>query len=388
MSEFSRRSSSLVALLGVVVGAGCVEHETSERTTTSLRVAVTAPADLGTPDRRLADGLAQVGIAVTALDDTGRTDSRFNGSVDVYIQTLNALSEQPARVTLTGGAGAGNVALPPVVFGATYLWVEDVTGDPRRIPTYATGTSPTLWFREPVLADVSTPDLTGTPSSWLRRSPLEGKQVRISTSEHGAAGKLVVTGVYADGFSVSDVSCTSRPCRAEPFAHIYVFSFSRPIDVMRRPVQIGQVLKAFEGGVAEFNGFTELNFPVQELVDARIDETLLPDPVAIDPAWLASGNDQGLLRLEEQESGLVSVAGVKVCPLDNDFERFQQWKVDIGRGCGTPVNEISASTVASFDPAAMVGRRLTRIVGALRAVNLGSFNVWILLPRRAADITQ
>jgi hypothetical protein len=379
----STRSSSSVVALALLLG-GCVDQEMHPHVTTSLKVMVTSPADLGSPDDRLDDGLSQVAVAVTALDETGRVDTRFTGAVDVYVQTLNALTEQPAKLALTAGMGSASVQMPKVVFGSTYLWIEDVAGDSTRIPTYATGTSPTLWFREPLLKDISTPDLTGTPSSWLRRSPLEGKQVRISSSQHGAAGRLVVTGVYADGFSVSDVSCATRPCKADPFAHVYVFSFSRPIDIKGRPVQVGQVLKAFEGGVAEFNGFTELNFPAQELVSDEIDETLLPDPVPIDKTWL--GDAQGLLRLEEQEAGLMAVSDVTVCPLDEDFERFQQWKVNIGLGCGAAVNVISASTVAGFDPRAQVGKKLTRIVGALRAVNLGSFNVWILLPRRAADI--
>jgi hypothetical protein len=384
MSESSRRSSSLVLL--AFFAAGCVEHEPLPEETTSLRVSVTAPADVGSAEDRLDDALRQVEISVTALDASGRTDTGFSGTVDVYVQTLNALSEEPARLALASGVGSGTIQLPRIVFGPTYLWLEDFTGEPRRLPTYATGTSPTLWFREPFLADISTPDLTGTPSSWLRRSPLEGKQVRISGSRHGAAGRLVVTGVYADGFSLSDVDCTSRPCRAAPFAHVYVFSFSRPIDVRRRPVQIGHTLADVEGGIVEFNGFTELNFPVQELASEDVDESLLPQPVRVDPAWLVRGNEQGQLRMEEQEGGLVTVENVTVCPLDGDFERFQQWKVDVGNGCGSPVNVISASTVATFDPREVVGRRVTRIAGALRGVNLASNNIWILLPRNAADL--
>lgn len=383
MSAFSRNSSS--AVLALLALAGCVENEGHPHETTSLKVTVTAPADLGAPDRRLAAGLAEVDLSVSALDENGRVDSRLSGTIDVYIQTLNALSDVPVKLTMTSGMGMGRVALPKIIFGATYLWLEDGSGDSSRVPTWATGTSPTLWFREPLLADISTPDLTGTPSSWLRRSPLEGKQVRISGSAHGAAGKLIVTGVYADGFSVSDVDCTSRPCVADPFAHVYVFSFSRPIDVKGRPVQVGQTLKSFEGGIAEFNGFTEVNFPVQEIADPNSDTTLLPDPVNIDPNSLDSG-DQGQLRMEEQEAALVSVTNATVCPLDNDFDRFQQWKVNIGLGCGKPVNVISAATVPSFDPRAQVGKKLGRIVGALRGVNLASTNIWILLPRSAADI--
>jgi hypothetical protein len=43
--------------------------------------------------------------------------------------------------------------------------------------------------------------------------------------------------------------------------------------------------------------------------------------------------------------------------------------------------------IVSFDPAANQGRKVARLVGALRPVNIGSFNVWIMNPRDDADLT-
>ena len=373
------------ALLVLVAGAGCVTEEPHPHETTSLRVRVDTPADLGSDDDRLGDDLREVDITVQALDEQGRVDTRFTAPVDVYVQTLGQLSPTTQRFAVMNGVGTGVITLPRV-YGPSFLWLEDSMTTLQRPATFATGTSPVLWFREPFLADISTPDFgSGTQSSWVRFSPLEGKQVRIGSSQFAGAGRLVVTGVYADGYSVSDVDCSVDPCRAAPYGHVYVFSFSRPVDVRGRDVAIGQTMKSFEGGVAEFNGFTELNFPVQEIDDETPDEGLLPAPTPIDPAWLTA--EDGPLRFEELESGLVSVSDVTVCPLDDDFQRFKQWKVDLGQGCNRPVNVISAATVAGFDPAASVGKKLTRVVGALRTVNLGSFNVWILLPRRPSDIT-
>jgi hypothetical protein len=34
-----------------------------------------------------------------------------------------------------------------------------------------------------------------------------------------------------------------------------------------------------------------------------------------------------------------------------------------------------------------VGKTLPRLVGNLRPINIGSFNVWIIYPRSAADFT-
>jgi hypothetical protein len=381
MRASSRVSNSLLAL----VAAGCVDHVPHPRETTSLRVMVTSPADLGSAEERLGAAVREVDVDVQALDDQGRRDERFTGEVDVFVHTLGQLSPTQQRFALSSGAGSGTIALPRV-FGPSYLWLEDIEGTPQRPATYATGTSATLWFRQPLLVDVSTPDMTvGTPASWVRFSPLEGKQVRIERSQFEGAGRLVVTGVYADGYSVSDVDCSVTPCRAAPYGHVYVFSFSRPVDVRGRDVAVGHVMKWFEGGVAEFNGFTELNFPVQEILEDDPDESLLPAPVAIDRAWLTSTD--GPLRFEELESGLVSVSNAKVCRLDDDWERFKQWKLDLGDGCNRPVNVISSATVAGFDPGAQVGRTLPRVAGALRTVNLGGFNVWIVLPRRPSDIT-
>ena len=37
------------------------------------------------------------------------------------------------------------------------------------------------------------------------------------------------------------------------------------------------------------------------------------------------------------------------------------------------------------DPMTLVGKTLTKVVGTLRPVNIGTFNVWIVYPRSAAD---
>jgi len=40
-----------------------------------------------------------------------------------------------------------------------------------------------------------------------------------------------------------------------------------------------------------------------------------------------------------------------------------------------------------FDPATREGMPVTRVVGVLRPVNIGTFNVWIMYPRTGADLT-
>ncbi len=394
--SFLRSSSLLLAGL-----AACQTTETRERETTSIRVEITSPADLGTDADRLPDDQRTVTVQLTALDDQGDPDVAFNAPIVVQAHFLGTLTPTGIEVMMTGGMGTATFDLPPVL-GATYLWAED-TLDVDRVPTYATGTSPVLWYREPFVADVSTPDLTA-PSVWLESSPYEGKQVRVESSKHGATGHLIVTGIYAQGYTLSDVDCSVSPCVAEPFNHIFVFSFNRPRDEEFNAIEIGHQVEWVSGGIGEFNGFTELNFPqtaLQKKMDDPMtpqdegeeieppDESLLPEPVVVQAAWLNGAQDPaGMIKLEENESGLMAIEGGVLCPLDEDYTTYKQWKLDVGNGCGNAFNVISAGAVSDFDPADHpAGTVFGRVVGTIRAVNIGTFHVWILQPRRSSDIT-
>ena len=95
-----------------------------------------------------------------------------------------------------------------------------------------------------------------------------------------------------------------------------------------------------------------------------------------------------MIHLEENESGLIAVEDGVMCPLDDEYATYKQWKLDLGLGCDIPMNVISAGAVSDFDPATIApGTTIPRVVGTLRAVNIGSFHVWIMQPRRSSDIT-
>ena len=76
-----------------------------------------------------------------------------------------------------------------------------------------------------------------------------------------------------------------------------------------------------------------------------------------------------------------------MCELDDDYETYSQWKLDLGNGCGDAVNVITTGQVNDFSPADHVGQTLPRVMGTLRPVNIGSFDVWIIYPRTAEDLT-
>jgi hypothetical protein len=377
-------------LAAIAVLAACVEEVPPFEETTSLRVEVLAPAELGDVDQRLPPTLDAATVKVTAIGADGQPDTAFAGEVEVYVQFLGSLTPELAlpplqKITLAGGVSADTVVALPPVYGPTVIWVQD----DRAGGSYPTGVSPTFWFPEPKTRDLQRPrDEMGLAA--LSVSPLQNKQVTVLGSRHGPMGRLVVTGIYSQGYTVSDVRCFddqgTPPCTAEAYDHMLVFSFSRPRDEMGRGIQPGQFIDGYAGAVTEFNGLTEMGFPQSFASSpgsdpAQADRARIPAPVTIQAGWLTSR-----IELERVESGLVQVVNGTVCPLDDDYTTYKQWKLDIGRGCSNPINVIT-SGVVEFDPQTRVGMPVAKVVGLLRPVNIGSFNVWITYPRDAGDLT-
>ncbi len=386
----SVRSSSragLAVALALAAASGCNEELPPIEGTTSLRIDLMSPSATGAPDDRLPDTDRTLVMTIEALDAEGLTDSGFTKRVDVYAHFLGSLTpelgEEPLATAQITNGRSGTVTIDlPLAFGPTFLWVEDSEGADA---TFATGTTPTLWYRDPFLEDVSRPDESSDGA--LQESPLEEKEVSISGSRYGANGRMIVTGVYAQGYTVSDVECQdaggSPPCTTGDYDHVFVFSFSRPAVEGGGTVQVGQTISRVNGAIQEFNGLTEVGFPQTFSDDDDPDPARVPEPTVIQESWLTTA-----IEMERVEAALVAVDNAKVCPLDAAFETRSQWKLDLGGGCSDTVNVISKGSVADFDPADYVGQVLPRVVGTLRPVNTanGDFNVWIIFPRDADDI--
>lgn len=379
----------LPAVAAALAGAGCVEDEAGITGIQSLQVKLTSPTDPGSATSRLPDSLRQVQIDISSIDARGAADTSLTADLDVHVQYLGSLTpalDSPVpltRVRMTNGRATGNITLPPV-FGPTVLWVEHSTGAGA---TYATGTSPQLWFRDPTISDISTPSDEMSLAA-LATSPLELKQVRVTSSRYGARGRLIVTSVYSQGYTVSDVQCAddagTPPCTTQSYDHVTIFTFGAPRDERGNEIVVGMIIPGFTGGVSEFNGLTELGFPQTFATGAapEITPSRLPPPKKLELSWFTNK-----IEFERVESGLMLVEGGKVCPTDADYETYKQWKLDIGRGCSGDVINIVTAGVIDFDPVANVGKTLTTVVGALRPINIGSFNVWIMYPRTTQDLT-
>ncbi|MEZ4360842.1 MAG: hypothetical protein R3B48_11735 [Kofleriaceae bacterium] len=390
MRRVAKRASLCACALFAAALPACVDDQPGISGTQSLRVALKAPVDPGTLEQRLPDSLRQVQVDLSAVDAQGQPDTSLTADLNIYVQFLGSMTpplDSPvplSRARLTNGVGVATINLPEV-YGPTVLWVEESSGD---APSYATGTSPRLWFRDPTIADISTPRDEASLAA-LASSPLELKQVRVEQSRYGARGRLVVTSTYSQGYTVSDVECADEagtpPCTTGNYDHVTIFTFSSPRDARGRAIQIGQVIPGFTGGVSEFNGLTELGFP-QTFAgpgEPDINVARLPEPRVLQPSWFTQK-----IEFERVESSPIAVLGGTVCPIDGDYDRFKQWKLDVGNGCSGDVINVVTSGVVDFDPAANEGVVLSRVVGALRPINIGSFNVWIIYPRSSDDITR
>lgn len=406
--------ATLVALPWLTL-AGCVDHRSGISGTQSLRVELVSPADLGDIDRRLPGGARTVTVNVTAYDAAYAIDTGFDRDVQVYAQFLGTLTPTPtvdalnemvamplASFHLTAGRAMNqSVALPPVL-GPTTLWIEDgpqaVPGsrkiDPSYVPTYATGASPVMWFRDPSIADIQTP-VDETRIDALQVSPLQNKQVSVSASRYGSAGRLVVTSVFSQGYTVSDVKCSDAagtpPCTTSGYDHVEVFSSSAPRDQNGRLLQQGQLIDGFSGGISEFQGLTEIGFPVTFATSDAVTPDHLPPPAVLDQdTWFNGlGDPQGIINFERNESAPIEIDNALVCPLDDAFDRFKEWKIDPSGACaprGNVIDVVTAGVIGDLDPAALVGKTLPRVVGVLRPIET-SGNIWIIYPRSSADLT-
>jgi hypothetical protein len=398
-------ASSLVGLVG-----GCVTEKDGVTGTQSLKVVIVAPATIGDVNNRLPDTQRNLTVNLSALDANDQVDTTFNDTIRVYAQFLGtltpALDQMPlVTIPMANGVAAGKIiTLPPSVLGPTTLWFDNGTGlGADYTHGVVGGTSNTLWYRDPFIADLQTPR-SETAVDALSLTPLTDKQISVSASRYGARGRLVVTSVFSQGYTVSDVECANAagapPCIASAYDHAMVFTFSAARDQYGGLLEVGRVISKFNGGLSEFNGLTEVGFPRTYVPEADgeapdVNLARLPTPVRFDPTWFNALSDpQGVINFERNEAGAIEIVNGKVCPTDATYDTYKQWKID-PTGVASPaicagknvISVITQGTDFTTDPKTLVGRVLPRVVGIVRPVNIGSFNVWIIYPRGTSDVT-
>ena len=385
------RRATLLLLL-----AACAQNKGPTRTgPQSIQITVAgAPGSMGTRQNPLTSHAITFDAKVLGPD--GKVFD-IDRDLNLYIWFLGTLDRSfgmdqtqrcatpTATVHVTHGVATGmNVTLPQA-YGPTQLWLEDCN---QPNPSYAVGSTEPFWFPYPTIADVSAPrvDPTCDPIITLfANSQLEGKQVAIDSSP---TGKIIVTGVFSQFYTVTDSGLAT-------FHSLEVYSFGAP------PVSVGDVIQGqtLTGAISEFNGMTELNFPLATVVSHG---EPLPAPTVLQIADFNYGTDMAkALKLEGLEAAAVELDDGCICPPGADYATFQQWSVafkttagqyNCGRSYSLGVT--TAGQVAGWDPPKQ-GHHLSRIRGVL--VNIAGcasktsgnpFGFFILHPRDASDIVD
>jgi hypothetical protein len=374
---------------------GCTENKGPTRTgPQSIKISVAgAPGSLGTRQNPLTSRNVMFDVQVIGPDgkviDVDRDLSLYTWFLGTLGRSFGTDQSQrcanaAAMVHVTHGTASGvQVTLPPV-FGPTQIWLEDCT---QPGASFAVGATDPFWFPYPTIADVSQPrvDPSCDPIVTLfANSALEGKQVAIDASP---TGKIVVTGKFAQFYTVTD---TGLPT----FHSLEIYSFGAP------PVNVGDVIvgQTLTGAISEFNGMTELNFPLATTSGTAP----LPPPTVLTIADFNVGTDMTkALKLEGLEAAVVELDDGCVCPAGTDYATFQQWSVAFKTAqgmynCGRTyaLGVTTAGQVAGWDPP-KTGKHISAIRGVL--VNIAGcasrtsgnpFSFFILHPRDSSDIVD
>ena len=140
---------------------------------------------------------------------------------------------------------------------------EPVQGLLRKIPqfqlegSFALGASRSIYFDQPSLNEVQI-DSQLLQSGDVFASSLPDRFVELDCQIDDAGGpfadghgQLVVTGVFNEGFFVTDVAEKERG-----YNHLYVYNYSYPEDL-----ELGDRLDRLVGTTTEFSGGTQISFP-------------------------------------------------------------------------------------------------------------------------------
>ncbi|MBN2497187.1 MAG: hypothetical protein JXR96_21520 [Deltaproteobacteria bacterium] len=273
-----------LAVFATLAAGPCVEHRALENGLAGFMVTVKQASGPASGSGTAADPYAYTSGDVTltfdaeAFDQHGMVMEDFEGEVALRI-TPGELAFPGDVVAFSHGRVQDATVRVRKVFGRVNLWLEDVrwvSGTDEHIGVYifggpepdeyydlhhaegtwATGTSNTVHFADPTLRQVQKDD-------WLENidySSLAGNFVEVEchrdedgdgTVEEDEHGWLVVTGVYSEGFYVTDVTDAGHG-----YNHLYAYNYSYP-----EGLEVGYRLDRLIGTATDFSGCTQVGFP-------------------------------------------------------------------------------------------------------------------------------
>ena len=348
----------------------------------SLRVKLMKPNEtqLGQPTAPIM--LKTVTVDVAALGPDGQV---FTGQDDIAVDVF--LSYSGNKVGRLSPCGIGDDSTPlqtvhlkngvldkPIdvtlfrAFGKANVWFEAQD-------SHAVGTTPDIYFPQFSIPDLQGPFDPTTPATTdAYCSPYNGRYINVDHAT--GSGQLVVTSVFGSAYVIGD---TGAPYTVDPmgkisggYNHLYVFTFGRP-PADAKP---GRILNFVSGNFSKFNGFSELNFPLQDIsnspdsVSGAPIVAKVPAPVVLDPNQDTGTETAPLLRLT---AATVKMTGV-VCPVDptlDSWKKYNQFTLqDNARTMpcstfGSFAVELPGKTFGDFNPLTSGGATIT-ITGMLR----------------------
>jgi hypothetical protein len=322
-----------------------------------VNVAITS-GSLGTEASPLAFSPDPVsyGLTVTTSDVNGE-DYAFNGDLNLRVRP-GKFSEDPV-ITLVDGTWSGTIHFEDS-FGPTRIWATDEGDrdeDSTRVPTFAAGVSPTIYFDHPTISEMQT-------SEDIETNQLDGEFAELRVADR----RVVVTARDASGFWASDL--LDAPGSGNS---VYVYTFNRPGD----DYAVGAQLSLLNGIDQEYLASTQFSWPVLEATTATFDV-----PAAVE---LSGCDDQ---TMEGLEGSRVVVTGGKIPDTFvegsaeyQDFLDYAQWPLSYG-SCTVYVE--SGSTAQDFFPTEHVGETIGSVSGMLKQV----FSIWVLVVVDEADIAS
>jgi hypothetical protein len=381
---------AVVAILSALLLAGvsfgpCVEKHKLENSLAGFTVTITGFSGVGGGDGTAQDPFdcptdeITISFSAEAFDQLGNPMPDFNGTVGAKV-TPGDLVYPDTQVAFQNGQAQGSVQVRKV-FGRVALWLEDVHREPGDVArrkldppvacvrsadcpeggvcedgacwheiqletktgTWATGVSSPVYFDNPTLRRIQWDPLVTANDL----SSLDHHFVEIDCrADHPAGpwedghGQLVVTGVFNEGFFVTDLAD-----EGQGYNHLYVYNYSYPEDT-----EVGYRLDRLAGTTQDFSGCTQISFPnwlraedqnhdPQTFRVTDLDGMLPPALVTTSMCADGGGTNQHLCghskqnwQLEALESARVRLENLRTpdvfvnCDLNGDLEVVPDWE--------------------------------------------------------------
>ncbi|RME26556.1 MAG: hypothetical protein D6806_06035 [Deltaproteobacteria bacterium] len=351
---------AIILLLFAAALTSCTEHKQLEAELAGFDVEITVEGTGGdgTPAKPFDIPSGELTVHYTARAfDTRGMDLPFSGQVRIDAVPGEIVPQDPATADFSEGLLSGTLQVRKV-FGRFALWVEDVRLEPsdvvrgatsmqlvRRTGSFATGVSNTVYFKKPTLAEIQYAPWLEAEAN-IDTSALPNEFVDIDCRAGDTAGpfaadghgQLVVTGIFNEGFFVTDVAGGSD------FDHLYVYTYSYPDEL-----EIGDRLDRLVGSSQDFSGCTQISFPSwRRATDDKLDpepfrvkdlDSLIP-PVLVTTAMCSEGSTSNLhlcghsknnWTMERLESARVRLENLRTpdvyvdCDFNGDSEVVPDW---------------------------------------------------------------